>query len=149
MLCIHFHLFNFHVIVSFPFFFCNAFLNSGNCDWRKHFVNFNILKFIDTYCMTGLPWWVSYGKESACSVGDLGSTPGLRRSPGGGHGNPLQYSFPENSHGQRSLAGYSPWGHKELDMTEWLSTFYDLIYGISWRMLYVHSGRMCILLDFF
>ena len=34
--------------------------------------------------------------ESACSVGDLGSIPGLGRSPGGGHGNPLQYSCLEN-----------------------------------------------------
>ena len=35
----------------------------------------------------------SDGKESACSVGDLGSMPGLGRSSGGGHGNPLQYSW--------------------------------------------------------
>ena len=42
----------------------------------------------------------SDGKESACNVGDLGSIPGLVRSPGGGHGNPLQYSCLENSHGQ-------------------------------------------------
>ena len=62
------------------------------------------------------------GKGSACSVGDLGSIPGLGRSPGEGHGNPLQYSCLENPHGQRSLAGYSPWDHKELDMTEQLST---------------------------
>ena len=34
------------------------------------------------------------------------------------HGNPLQYSCLENLHGQRSLVGYSPWGHKESDMTE-------------------------------
>ena len=34
----------------------------------------------------------SEGKESACSAGDLGSIPGLGRSPGGGHGNPLPYS---------------------------------------------------------
>ena len=47
----------------------------------------------------------SDSKESACSVGDLGSTPGLGRSPGGGYGNPLQYSCLENSHGQRSLGG--------------------------------------------
>ena len=64
----------------------------------------------------------SDGKESACSVGDLGLIPGLGRPPGGGHGNPLQYSCLENPHGQRSLAGYSPWGHKELDMTEQLIT---------------------------
>ena len=50
----------------------------------------------------------SDGKESTFNVGDLGSTPGLGRSPGGGHGNPLQNSSLENPHGQRSLAGYSP-----------------------------------------
>ena len=38
----------------------------------------------------------SDGKESACNVGDLGSIPGLGRSPGGEHGNPLQYSCQEN-----------------------------------------------------
>ena len=38
----------------------------------------------------------SDSKESACSVGDLVSIPGLGRSPGGGHGNPLQYSCLEN-----------------------------------------------------
>ena len=57
----------------------------------------------------------SDGKESASNVGDLGSIP-----PGGGHGNPLQYSYLENPHGQRSLVGYSPWGHKESDMSEQL-----------------------------
>ena len=41
---------------------------------------------------------------------------------GGGHGNPLQYSCLENPHGQRSLAGCSPRGHKELDTAERLST---------------------------
>ena len=61
-------------------------------------------------------------KESAFNVGDLGSIPGLGRSPGGGHSNLLQYSCLENPHGQRSLAGNSLWGHKESDMTEWLST---------------------------
>ena len=61
-------------------------------------------------------------KESACSVGDQGSIPGLGRSPGGGHGNPLQYSCLLNSHERRSLADYSPWDHKELDMAERLST---------------------------
>ena len=59
------------------------------------------------------------GKESTCSAGDAGgSIPGSRRSPGGGCGNPLQCSCREKSHRQRSLEGYSAWGHKELDMTE-------------------------------
>ena len=60
----------------------------------------------------------SAGKESTCSAGDPGSVPGSERSPGGGHGNPLQYSCLENPHRQRSLAGNSPWGSKEWDMTE-------------------------------
>ena len=64
----------------------------------------------------------SDSKESTCNSGGLGLVPGLGRSPRGGHGNPLRYSCPENPHGQRSLAGYSPWGHKELDTTEKLST---------------------------
>ena len=64
----------------------------------------------------------SDSKESTCNVGDPGSIPGLGRSPGGGNGNPLQYSCLENPHGQRSLAGYSLWGHKELDTAEQLST---------------------------
>ena len=38
----------------------------------------------------------SDGKESGCNVGDLGLTPELVISPGGGHGNPLQYSYLEN-----------------------------------------------------
>ena len=63
----------------------------------------------------------SDSKEPACSAGDLHPIPVLGRSPGGGNGNPLHYSYLENPHGQRSLAGYSPWGCKELDTTEWLS----------------------------
>ena len=48
---------------------------------------------------------------------DVGLIPGLVRSPGKGNGNPLQYSCLEISM-QRNLAGYSPQGCKELDMTE-------------------------------
>ena len=47
-------------------------------------------------------------------VGSLGQ----EEPPGGGNGNPLQYSCLENFHGQSSLAGYSPWGCEELDVTE-------------------------------
>ena len=55
---------------------------------------------------------------NAGDVRDVGSIPGLGRSHGGGHGNPFQYSCLEKFHGQRSLEGYSPWGHEESDMTE-------------------------------
>ena len=54
----------------------------------------------------------SDSKKSACNTGDLGSIPGLGGSPGEGHGNPLQSSCLKNPHGQRSLEGYSPWGHR-------------------------------------
>ena len=54
---------------------------------------------------------------NARGVRDEGSISGSGRSPGGGHGIPLQYSCGE-SHGQRSLVGYSPWGCKELDLIE-------------------------------
>ena len=47
----------------------------------------------------------SDGKESACNVADLGSIPGLGRSPEEGHGNSLQCSCLKNPHGQRNLAG--------------------------------------------
>ena len=61
-------------------------------------------------------------KNPAANAGDHGSIPELGRSPGGRHGNPLQYCCLENPHGQRSLAGYNPWGLKELDTTEQLNT---------------------------
>ena len=70
-------------------------------------------------------------KTTTCNAGDLGSLPGLERSPGGGHSNPLQYSCLENPHGQRSLAVYSPWGHKESDTTEELSTAHGLGPGLN------------------
>ena len=70
-----------------------------------------------TDCSLGLPG-SSDGKEFACNAGDLSLTPESGRSPGGGHGNPLQFSGLENPHGQRSLAGYSPKGCKESDPTE-------------------------------
>ena len=57
---------------------------------------------------------------NAEDIRDVGSIPGLGRSPGGGHGYPLPVFLPRESHGQRSLIGYSPWGHKESDMTEQL-----------------------------
>ena len=49
------------------------------------------------------------------------SIPGLKRSPGGGHGSPLPVFLPREFHGQKNLVAYSPWGHKELHMTEQLT----------------------------
>ena len=59
-------------------------------------------------------------KMSAWNAGDQGLIPGSGRSPGDGNGNPLQFLLPGESHGGRSLVGYSPWGRKESDTTEQL-----------------------------
>ena len=53
------------------------------------------------------------GKEPTCQrrrLRDMGSIPGSGRSPGEGHGNPLQYSCLEDPHGQRSLGGLQSMG---------------------------------------
>ena len=71
---------------------------------------------VDIIWGQGLPWRLG-GKESTCDAGDAGSIPGLRRSSGEGNGSPL-HSTPVfllgKSHGQRSLAGYSPWNCKRV-----------------------------------
>ena len=73
-------------------------------------------------------WWGfscdSEDKASACNAGDLGSIPGLGRSLGRRKWQPIPVFLPRESHGQRSLAGYSPRGPKELDMTEQLHFLY-------------------------
>ena len=59
----------------------------------------------------------SDGKESACCVGD-GFNPWLRKIPWRRKWKPTPGFLPEESHGQRSLEGYSLWGCKRSDMTE-------------------------------
>ena len=79
----------------------------------RHYWATNTFIFYNYTVMRGFPGGLN-GKEFTCNVGDLGLIPGLGRSPGGGQGNPLQYSCLENPHWQRSLASCSPWGCKEL-----------------------------------
>ena len=59
----------------------------------------------------------SEGRASVYNVGDLGSIPGLGRSPEEGNGNPLQDYCLEDPIDRGAWLGYSPWGHKELDTT--------------------------------
>ena len=62
----------------------------------------------------------SESEEFTCNAGDPGSVPGLRRSPGGGHSNTLSilaWRIPWTE----EPSSYSPWGHKESDMTEQLT----------------------------
>ena len=60
----------------------------------------------------GLSWWLR-GKESACNAEDTGLIPGSRRFPWRRKWQPTPVFLPGESHGQRSLAGSSPGGHKE------------------------------------
>ena len=89
-----------------------------------------------------VPWGFSGGSdgiESACHAGGRVLSPGLGSSPGGRHGNPLQYSCLENRHGQRSLVGYSPRGLTEWDTTERLSSSSSMCLGMF----------LCFCLDLF
>ena len=97
-------------------------LNKGSVSWQLHLVpdvrgkalNLLPLSIILAVGFSG----GSDGKESTCNSGDLGSIPGLGRSPGGRHGNVLQYSCLKNPHRQRGLVGYSSWCCKKSDSTE-------------------------------
>ena len=53
-------------------------------------------------------------KNPPANAGEAASIPGLGRSPGEDNGNPTPVFLPEEFHGQRSLEGYSPWGHKSV-----------------------------------
>jgi len=65
----------------------------------------------------GFPGGSVVKKNLPTNAGHMNLISGLGRSPGRGHGNPLQYSCLENSM-DRCLAGYNPWGFKDLDMTK-------------------------------
>ena len=60
----------------------------------------------------------SDSKESACDAGDLGLVLSVRKIPWRREGQPTPVFLPGEFHGQRSLAGYNPWGHKESVRTE-------------------------------
>ena len=69
----------------------------------------------------GLPKWLS-GKEPACQCRRHAFNPWVRKIPWRKDRPPIPVFLPGESHEQRSLAGYSPWGQKESSMTEQLST---------------------------
>ena len=77
----------------------------------------------------------SVGKESAYNVGYPGSIPGLGRSPGEGNGNPD--FLPGEFHGQRSLEGYSPWGHRVIH--NWATNIYTSQWESQRLFLYLQG----------
>ena len=72
---------------------------------------------------------------SAGDTGDVALIPGWGRAPGGGNGNPFQYSCLEKFHGQKSLAGYSPWACKESDMIERMSV-HECVHHIAQKTVF-------------
>ena len=91
----------------------------------------------------GPRWWLG-GREPTCNAGDMCLIPGSGRYSGGGNGNSLPVFLPEKSHGLRNLAGYSLCGHKELDMTYWLSThphnhFEHWLLLFPWKVIQFNS----------
>ena len=68
----------------------------------------------------GLPRWFC-GKESTCKFRRHRFSPWVRKIPWRRKWQPTPVFLPGKSHGQKRLAGYSPWSHKVLDTTEWLS----------------------------
>ena len=77
---------------------------------------------------------------TACNAGDPGSIPGSRRSPGEGNGSPPQYSCLENPM-DRSLVGYSSWGHKESDRTDRLTRSFRDICHHSCTHLHIFKSQ--------
>ena len=84
----------------------------------------------------------SGGKESACNAEDLGLIPGLGKSLGREHDNPIQYSCLENPHGQRNLAGCCPWGRRVRH--DWVTQHAACRGQTSWYLAleWVGSGRL-------
>ena len=85
------------------------------------------LYWLLTLALYGLPWWLS-GKESTCNAGHVGFIPGLGISPGGGHGNSLQYSCLENP----------------IDRGAWQVTVRRVIKSWTWlKWLNMNTGFIC------
>ena len=72
------------------------------------------------YHPAGLPWWLS-GKESHLQCRRPRFDPWVKKIPWRRKWQPTPVVLPGEFHGLTSLIGYSPWDHKELDMTEWLT----------------------------
>ena len=91
-------------------------------DWTELCLKLYIHMCSYTYTVSkySLPWWLS-GQESAYHCRRSGYNSWVRKIPWRRTWQPTPVWLPGESHGQRSLVGYSPWGHKESDTSEWLN----------------------------
>ena len=117
------------VFVFFSFFFSSVFASVLQGELLLYWFSFNSKRKL----LWGFPG-SSADEESSCNEGDMNSIPGLGRCPGGGKDHPLHYPGLENSTNcivwtglYSPLTVYSPWGHKELDLTERLSLSLSLL----------------------
>ena len=98
-----------------------AFIGTQWLSWFN--AMFSVL--LSVFLAFGLPRWLS-SKESTCQCRRHRFDPWVGKIPWRRKWQPTPVFLPGESHGQRSLAGCSPWGHKESDMTERLTlTFYS------------------------
>ena len=106
---------------------CESIAYSKRSQSQLYFVIYNSGRIL--YQSLGVGQWGDYkdiqtfpggsdGKESAYSAGDPGFDPWVRKLLWRREWLPTPVFWPEEFHGQRSLVGYSPWGHKESDRTE-------------------------------
>ena len=98
---------------------CTSWMDLSRVMWLKRAGLKRLHIWFHLYNVQGLPWWLS-GKESACQRRRLRFDPWVRKIPWRRKCQPTPVSLPEESHGQRSLTGYSPWGHKRL--SNWAPT---------------------------
>ena len=88
-----------------------------SCLWKVSSIKARILLWFYTYVTRlGLPRWLS-GKESTCQCRRCGFNPWVGKTPLRRKWQSIPVFLPGKSHGQSSLVGYSPWGHKESDTT--------------------------------
>ena len=103
--------------------FCHSRLACIFCKWILTACACLLFFFFKHSLFWGFPGSL-VSKESICSAGDPSSIPGFGKIPWRRKWKPTPVFLPGESHGQRCLVGYSPWGHKESDMTEQLTQSY-------------------------
>ena len=99
---------------------------------------------------SGLPRWLS-GEESAPQCKRCGFNPWVRKIPWRRKWQPTPVFLPGKSHRKRYLVCYSPWSHKDLDMTEPTHTHTHLIFKTFWNpvSLYLSNHTACVVLSCF
>ena len=104
--------FNLSVHLSiYPIFYSQSDFTKNSNLIIRHYLNIFFLQ--SSIVFKGLPWLLS-GKKSACQSRKCGLDPWVKKIPWRRKWQPTPVFLPEKSHGQRSLVGYNPWGHKRV-----------------------------------